>query len=117
MSLCSLICDQSTPPARKQENAMKKSAVVIGVALVLVAIAYSQRANIAARVLEQGLASRLGANALAELEDGLHLALCGAGGPLPAPDASGPCVAVVAGSALYVVDAGTDGVRNLNRMG
>ena len=96
---------------------MKKSAVVIGVALVLAAIAYSQRANIVARVLEQGLASRLGANALAELEDGLHLALCGAGGPLPAPDASGPCVAVVAGSALYVVDAGTDGVRNLNRMG
>ena len=96
---------------------MKRSAVVIGVALVLAAIAYSQRANIVARVLEQGLASRLGANALAELEDGLHLALCGAGGPLPAPDASGPCVAVVAGSALYVVDAGTDGVRNLNRMG
>ncbi|HAN29739.1 MAG TPA: ribonuclease Z, partial [Haliea salexigens] len=33
------------------------------------------------------------------------------------PNASGPCVAVIAGESLYVVDAGTDGVRNLNRMG
>jgi ribonuclease Z len=50
-------------------------------------------------------------------EDGLHLALCGAGGPMPAPHASGPCVAVVAGKQLFVVDAGTDGLRNMGRMG
>ena len=59
----------------------------------------------------------MGANIVDTLEDGLHLALCGAGGPLPAPNASGPCVAVVAGKKLFMVDSGSDGIRNLGRMG
>ena len=36
---------------------------------------------------------------------------------MPAPNASGPCVAVVAGSDLFIVDSGTDSPRNLGRMG
>jgi len=96
---------------------MKKLLVLVIVFVVIGLAAFSQRANIAARVLERGLAARMGADTVAGLPDGLHLALCGAGGPLPAPDASGPCVAVVAGKRLFVVDAGTDGARNLNRMG
>ena len=96
---------------------MKKFLVTILVIAVVGLVAYSQRANIAARLMERGLETRLLANIVDEFEDGLHLALCGAGGPLPAPNASGPCVAVVAGKQLYVVDAGTDGVRNLGRMG
>ena len=96
---------------------MKKLAPVISVVIVIALIAYSQRASIAARLMEKGLESRMGADQVANLEDGLHLALCGAGGPLPAPNASGPCVAVVAGKRLFVVDSGTDGVRNLGRMG
>ncbi|MBE9537468.1 MAG: MBL fold metallo-hydrolase [Proteobacteria bacterium] len=67
--------------------------------------------------MEKGLESRLGSDIVDTFEDGLHLALCGAGGPLPAPNASGPCVAVVAGKDLFIVDSGTDGVRNLSRMG
>lgn len=86
------------------------------VLLVVGAIAYFARAPILTRVLEEALATRLLANRLADLEDGLHLALCGAGGPLPAPKASGPCVAVVADGQLFIVDAGTDGLRNLGRM-
>ena len=96
---------------------MKKISLLAGVIVIAAVIAYGQRANLAARVLENGLEARLGADRISQLEDGLHLALCGAGGPLPAPNASGPCVAVIAGESLYVVDAGTDGVRNLNRMG
>jgi ribonuclease Z len=88
--------------------------VVIAVAGLLI---YSQRATIATRLMEKGLESRMGADVVDTLEDGLHLALCGAGGPLPAPNASGPCVAVVAGKKLFTVDAGTDGIRNLARMG
>ena len=75
-----------------------------------------QRASIAARLMERGLEMRLFADRVDDLEDGLHLALCGAGGPLPAPKASGPCVAVVAGKRLFVVDVGTDSPRNLGRM-
>jgi ribonuclease Z len=96
---------------------MKKTVTVLAILAAVAVIAYSQRATIASRLMEKGLESRMGADIVAELEDGLHLALCGAGGPLPAPNASGPCVAVVAGKQLFMVDAGTDGPRNLTRMG
>jgi ribonuclease Z len=96
---------------------MNKLAAAIGIVCLIALVAYTQRAGIASRLLEKGLESRMGADQAASLEDGLHLALCGAGGPLPAPHASGPCVAVVAGKRLFVVDSGTEGVRNLSRMG
>ncbi len=96
---------------------MKKLLTILGIVFVIAFVAYTQRANIAARLMEKGLESRMGADQVAQLEDGLHLALCGAGGPMPAPNASGPCVAVVAGKQLFIVDSGTDGVRNLGRMG
>ena len=95
---------------------MKKVYVVLLVIAAIGLIGYSQRATIAARIMERGLELRLFADRVDELEDGLHLALCGAGGPLPAPKASGPCVAVVAGKRLFVVDVGTDSPRNLGRM-
>ena len=96
---------------------MKKFLTLAGILLAVGIIVFSQRVVIVQRLMEKGIESRMGADLIAELPDGLHLALCGAGGPLPAPNASGPCVAVVAGSQLFVVDAGTDGTRNLGRMG
>ena len=96
---------------------MKKAVITLAVIALIGLLAYSQRATIAARLMERGLEARMGANIVDDLEDGLHLGLCGAGGPMPAPHASGPCVAVVAGKRLFVVDSGTDGVRNLARMG
>ena len=36
---------------------------------------------------------------------------------MPAPRASGPCVGVVAGKQLFIVDTGTDSTRNLQRLG
>src|SRR5262249_33965840 len=36
----------------------------------------------------------------------LHVILCGTGSPLADPDRAGPCTAVMAGGALYLVDAG-----------
>ena len=62
--------------------------------------AYSQRAAILTVVMARGLDARMNENILSSLDDGLHVALCGAGGPMPAPHASGPCVAVVAGDQL-----------------
>jgi ribonuclease Z len=96
---------------------MKKALTAAGILALLMVVAYNQRATIAGRLMERGLEARMGVDTVATLEDGLHLALCGAGGPMPAPDASGPCVAVVAGKQLFMVDAGTDGPRNLARMG
>ena len=94
---------------------LKKLALIT--VLVVIAGIYTQRAAVLEAVMARGLDARMNGNILTSLDDGLHVALCGAGGPMPAPKASGPCVAVVAGDQLYVVDAGTDGVRNLGRMG
>lgn len=93
---------------------MKKIAIALAVLLV---IAVTQKERILTTVMQKGLEARLGSDLINELDDGLHLGLCGAGGPLPAPNASGPCVVVIAGQRMFVVDAGTDGLRNLGRMG
>ena len=96
---------------------MKKLPIVL-IAISVIAIAlYSQRLTILERVISKGIETRMASDKIAELGDGLHVGLCGAGGPLPAPKASGPCVVVIAGSKMFVVDAGTDGSRNLGRMG
>ena len=69
------------------------------------------------RALERGIARRQGRDALADLPDGLHVLLAGAGGPLADPQRSGPCIAVQAGRRLFVIDAGANGARNLGRFG
>jgi len=50
-------------------------------------------------------------------EDGLHAGLCGTGSPMADAKRAGPCVAVVAGKHLYVVDAGDGSAKNINLMG
>lgn len=65
-----------------------------------------------ARIYDQGM----GREPFADLPDGLHVGLCGSGGPMPDPTRAGPCVAVVAGKRLYIVDAGAGSVRNLSLM-
>jgi ribonuclease Z len=95
---------------------MKKSLIALAAIVVLGAIAYHERAAIALRVMGRGAEAAMTSDTTAGFADGLHVALCGAGGPLPDPKRSGPCVAVVAGTQLFVVDAGTNGLRNLLRM-
>ena len=88
--------------------------------LVLVALGigiYSQRSTLIERLLDRGIERRIAFDLLSDLPDGLHVTVCGAGGPMPSPKASGACVAVVAGDELFVVDAGTNGLRNLMQLG
>jgi ribonuclease Z len=99
------------------ETVIKKPVIILTVLVLVGLLSYNQRATIAEKIMAKGLEARLGMDITDTMEDGLHLALCGAGGPMPAPHASGPCVAVIAGKRLFVVDAGTDGLRNLGRMG
>lgn len=51
------------------------------------------------------------------LPDGLHVYLCGTGGPMPDPARAGPCLAVLAGERGFVFDAGSGSMRVLARMG
>jgi ribonuclease Z len=95
---------------------MKKSIVLLTVVAAIGALAYTQRDTIATRIMAKGAEAAMTSDATIGLQDGLHLALCGAGGPLPDPKRSGACIVVYAGQHLFVVDAGTNGLRNLVRM-
>lgn len=68
---------------------MKKLPALAGVMAVVIVLAYGQRVSIAARLMEKALEALRGADTVAELEDRMNLALCGAGGPMPAINAAG----------------------------
>jgi ribonuclease Z len=94
----------------------KALAAVLAVAAVLLALAFVFRTQIALNLMQGAVQRNMQRSALDDLDDGLHVALCGSGSPLPDPDRSGPCVAVVAGSKLYLVDAGAGAARRLAQM-
>ena len=85
--------------------------------IALLVVAFLARGPLATSVMGL-LASRVvGADPIGALPDGLTVTLCGAGSPLPDPRRSGPCVGIVAGGTLFVVDAGAAAARNMQRMG
>jgi ribonuclease Z len=96
---------------------MKKILLAL-LALVLVtgAAAYAFRRAITMTVVRRVVARNLQSSLLDDVPDGLHVGLCGAGSPLPDPRRSGPCVAVIAGRRLFVIDTGSGASRNLSRM-
>ncbi|MDH3685482.1 MAG: MBL fold metallo-hydrolase [Myxococcales bacterium] len=97
---------------------MRRGLIVLLVtAGVVAALGYLFRAPLVKRVIERVATQRIAAPPIPELPDGLHVVLCGAGGPLPDPVRSGPCVGIVANGKLYVVDAGSGGARNLQTLG
>jgi ribonuclease Z len=96
---------------------MKARYLIPALLLCVFAVLWTQKDALLTALIQRGMERTLGTDRAAQLDDGLHLALCGAGGPMPAPSASGPCVAVVAGPYLFVVDSGSDSPRNLARMG
>ena len=96
---------------------MKRATVLLIVVAVIAILGYLQRDSIVTGLVMRGIEARMGTDYLATHEDGLHLTLCGAGSPLAAPNASGPCVAVVAGQRLFIVDSGSNGRVILQRIG
>ncbi|ARN75183.1 MBL fold metallo-hydrolase [Oceanicoccus sagamiensis] len=84
--------------------------------MLLLLIIYSQRAPLMLSVMERNLPTIMSTDVAAELGEGLHIAICGAGGPLPDPKRSGACMLVIAGESIIVIDAGSGGARNINRM-
>jgi ribonuclease Z len=74
------------------------------------------RGRVALAVVKRGLPGRMTGDTVAELPAGLHVAIAGSGSPLPDPKRGNPCVAVVAGRRVFVVDAGERAAETLNRM-
>ena len=89
----------------------------IAVVIVLLAAGiFSMRGTLAIGLMRTAAGRVMAADPIAELEDGIHVALCGAGSPLPDPERSGPCVGIVAGGRLFVVDVGAAASRGLQRV-
>ena len=91
------------------------AAVVVAVAVAAWFTWRSERVTMA--LVERTVSNTFTSDALGDLPDGLHVLVCGAGGPLVHIERSGSCVAIQAGPHLYVVDAGTNGARNIGRFG
>ncbi len=93
---------------------MRRLLILLFLLLAIAAVpAYFKRADISRSVMERGALSAMLATPLQDLGPGLHVVLCGAGGPMPDRLRSGPCVAVIAGERMFIFDAGTNGARNL----
>ena len=85
--------------------------------VVIAGVAYAWRGDILLALMKRRVVSSLVSDPIATLPDGLHVGLCGAGAVFPDPTRAGPCVAVIAGKHLFVIDAGEGGTRNLQLMG
>jgi len=96
----------------------KKIALGLGAAGALALLAaFIFQGPIGTWLFQRAVANQMGAAMTAELEDGLHLGLCGTGSPLPNVNRAGPCNFVIAGDKTFVVDIGEGGARNLTLMG
>jgi ribonuclease Z len=87
------------------------------VVLVFAAAAYAFQAPLSVALAQRFATSRMASDPMAELPDGLHLGICGAGSPFPDEKRSAPCSLVLAGKRLFVFDAGAGSARNIGRMG
>ena len=90
--------------------------IFITLLIATAVLGYLNRAGIILQLLPKAVTTVMESDKIADLGDGMHIILCGAGGPMPSSTRSGPCVAVIANGKMFVVDAGTGGVRNLGRM-
>ena len=61
--------------------------------------------------------ARLGLDRRDGLPDGLHVAFCGTGSPLPDPGRAQSCTAIIAAEHVFIVDSGAGSTRNLVLMG
>lgn len=99
---------------------MSMRKVVVGtvsVVAVVVALAALFGDRLLIRFMQRQVEANLGGGAFQQYADGLNVVLCGSGSPMPDPTRAGPCVAVIAGKRIVIVDVGSGSVRNLARFG
>ncbi len=99
---------------------MKWKLVALAIAVLIAAgagFALLFQRQIGESMFRQAVNETVGRDRAAELPDGLHVFVCGSGSPMPDPSRAGPCLGVVAGEHVFVVDVGSGGPRRLARMG
>jgi len=91
--------------------------VLLLVAGIAIGVLATFQSSITIALMERFVDARAGRDITADLPDGLSVALCGTGSPLPDRARAGPCTVVIAGKRVFVVDAGEGGARNIALMG
>ncbi|MCE2857900.1 MAG: MBL fold metallo-hydrolase, partial [Comamonadaceae bacterium] len=93
----------------------------LGSAFIFIALLagslYEFREPLSLAVAKRVTAQRMGSDPLKDLPDGLHIAVCGAGSPMPDDKRGGPCTLVIAGQQIFVFDTGNTSARNINKLG
>ena len=111
------MADIKTAPKR---GGLSFKKILLGLLILLGIVALAAwlfRPQIGERLFDRAVEQGLGRDVLGSLPDGLHVALCGSGSPLPDPIRAGPCSAVIAGDKIFIVDVGDGAARNVGRMG
>jgi ribonuclease Z len=92
----------------------------VWLALALVILVAAARALLSLAVVHDALVARGAARQVAVIRDdlldtdGLRVALCGTGSPMPSPDRAQACVMVIAARRIWFVDAGARSANNLS---
>jgi ribonuclease Z len=94
----------------------------LGIALLLLVLLAAGagllfREQIGERLFARAVETGVARDVIGALPDGIHVALCGSGSPLPDPSRAGPCSAVIIDGKMFIVDIGGGAVRNLGLMG
>ena len=76
----------------------------------------SLRARMALAMVARRLPALVAGDPVAELPDGLHIAVVGSGSPLTDAKRGNPCAAVIVGGRIYLVDAGERSAETMSRM-
>ena len=94
-----------------------KRIVALVVLVVLIGGAWMFRGPIALKISDRAVAANMKGDAVAGLPDGLHAFVCGSGSPLPDRTRAGPCLTVIAGQRVFLVDAGEGAAEVLSAGG
>lgn len=98
----------------KGKRAALWAAAIIG---ILALSAWLFQRPIGLWLFERAVERAAARDTLKGLPDGLHVGLCGTGSPLPNRERAAACTVVIAGKAMFVVDAGEGAARNIAQMG
>lgn len=104
--------------ATRDHRMPKKILLTVTALLVLAAVAFRLFGDpLIERAMQRQVVRNLSGEAFREISGGLDVIVCGAGSPMPDPARAGPCVTVIAGQRVMVVDVGSGAVRRLAPMG
>lgn len=93
------------------------SLVVLLLITALLAVGSTGCRNTVLSLMENQVKKTMTTDPIAALPDGLHVLVCGAGGPLPSENRTPACLLVIAGDTVMLFDVGSNSTRNLALMG